>query len=108
MNERRIKNHTFSGFLLPFLLVCLFALCTLLTAAFGLKTYYNLKDDTDRAYNSRTAVSYLVTKLRQSPGKHAVTADGSILRIEETMENTVYETRIYLENGVLKESFSEK
>lgn len=103
--KRYLSLHT-----LPTLLVvCLFAVSTLLVSAYGLRSYQAIQDASDRNYNARTAVSYVATKLRQSSDAYRIEIpQPNTLVIVQEISNELYETKIFLENGKLMESFGKQ
>lgn len=107
MSTKKTGN-SFATFLLPFLLVCLFAVCSLFVASFGLKIYSGIQKDTDLSYQNRTCASYLTTKIRQSSGAGHVAVAEQVLILTETLDGQTYDTRIYLKDGQLVESFGKQ
>ena len=106
MNSSNIKRHTALYRIPPFLLVCLFAICTLLVASYGLDTYLSIQQMTDRNYVGRTGVSYIATKIRQMGDAKEIRIDepNTLVLVEES-DGELYETRIYYEDGKIKEAF---
>lgn len=95
--------------LLPVLLIVLFSILSLMLVLSGAGVYKNIVASTRRNNEVRASLSYVSNKVR--------TADSSTIRLEkrnnipvllftETIENTVYETMIYLYDGSLCEMFS--
>lgn len=107
MSTKKTGN-SLATFLLPFLLVCLFAVCSLLVASFGLKIYSSIQKDTDLSYQNRICASYLTTKIRQSNGAEYVTVEDQALVLTETIDGQAYDTRIYLQDDQLIESFGKQ
>lgn len=104
MFNRSLKQHTFLYRIPPLLLVCLFAVCTLLVASYGLNTYLAIQKETERTHTSRTGVFYIATKLRQlSACEIEIPAPDTLIIIEQQGEDR-YQTRIFLEQHTLKEA----
>lgn len=97
------KEHTIPRLLIPFLLVCLFAVCTIIVTISGLKVYLKIQKDTDLAYQSRTGASYLANRLRGTEGTVSLKDDHTILLTEDENGST-YETYIYFSDHTLWES----
>ncbi len=97
------KKHAIFRFLIPFLLVCLFAVCSIIVTVFGLKAYLKIQKDTDLAYQSRTGASYLANRLRGTEGSISLKDNHTILLTEDE-SGTAYETYIYFSNNTLWES----
>lgn len=93
-------------------LFCVFAAAVLLALILGTKTHTAMKTASDRAYYSRTALSYISEKLRHCDSRDAVEigefAGSSALVLRETYDGTDYETTIYYYEGGVRELFCEK
>jgi hypothetical protein len=101
-----LKQHTALYRIPPLLLVCLFAICTLLVASYGLNAYLAIQQETERTHTSRTGVFYVATRLRQLSRAYEIkipTPD-TLLILEQHGEDT-YQTRIFLDDHTLKEAF---
>lgn len=107
-----MKKNGFAGVLslMTLLLFAVFALFALLTILFGADTYRHMHERVRHTNDARTAAMYFTTRLRQ-----ADTADNfyiedfegcNALVLAETIEETVYETRLYNNNGYLHELFA--
>lgn len=109
MNSYRQKSGVISGVLLPVGLVCLFAFCSLALALMGGQAYRGITSDIDDSYGSTVAVNYLRTKLSQNNQAGAVSirqlAGLDVLVIESESGGNQYETRIFVYDGSLCESF---
>ncbi len=97
------KEHAILRFLIPFLLVCLFAVCTIIVTVSGLKVYLKIQKDTDLAYQSRTGASYVANRLRRTEGAISL-KDNHTLLLTEDENGTAYETYIYFSDNTLWES----
>ncbi len=106
--KRQTKSNRFPDLLALVLLglLAVSVLCVLLTGADAYRRLNALGQD---AYERRTAVQYLNTKVRQSPGAHAVSVQpfgqGDALVIRRQVEGTDYLERIYCWDGWLMELF---
>ena len=87
------------------ILVCLFAICTLLVSSHGLNSYLNIQKSTNRNYIGRTGVSYVATKLRLSNAISVEIRNTDTLIIVEEISKEQYATTIRLQDGMLTESF---
>ena len=95
--------------LLPVLLILLFSVLSLMLVLSGAGVYKNTVENTRYNNQVRATLSYVSNKVRS--------ADSSTIRIEqrnnisvllftESIEDTVYETMIYVYDGSLREMFS--
>jgi len=105
LSPKKLTSHPVLNFLLPFLIVCVFAISALLVTSSGLQVYYGIQQQTDAIYQTRTGISYLTTKLRQVTGEDTLRIENNGLVIGQTINGQSYETHIYLQDGVLRESF---
>ena len=99
-------KHKTSGMGQVLALLCLtvFALCVLLVLLSGASCYRNLVDRGEAAYDRRTALQYLTTRVRQAESVTIGELDGcETLILEETVEGETYTTRIYCCDGWLRE-----
>ncbi|MDL2289692.1 DUF4860 domain-containing protein [Clostridia bacterium OttesenSCG-928-F22] len=104
----RMKKRSLSGFIPTIILVCLFSVSVLLVASFGLKVYIGIQNDSDRAFEQRTSGAYITTKVRQASGHASFAVSERTLYIYEDSDEYSFETRIYLEDGILYEAFGLK
>lgn len=135
-----MKKHGFNrqvdmGILMALVLLCVFAVCITVTIMYGANIYDRLISDNNAAAESRTAVQYLITRVRQADeigsmkvendmGQQSENAsddsenmnavDGNILVLHSSEEDpddpsVIYEycTRIYCFDGYLRELFTE-
>lgn len=107
--EHSKKKFSLSG-VVALLMFALFSAAVLLTLLAGTGAYSRLTQRNQDSYESRTALQYMATKLRQAPGLGAVTVapfgDGDALMIAENMDGIPCLTRIYCYDGWLMELFS--
>lgn len=108
MMKRQEIKHRWDG-LLALALAGIFALCILAVLLTGADAYRRLVDRDNTAYDRRTAVQYLATKVRQADRLGAVTVaefdGGAALTLTESVEGEPYATRIYARDGYLWELF---
>lgn len=112
--ESRIGGYSGSGKktrdLAALLLLGIFAVSILTVLLFGAKIYRNLTERDKHVYDSRTAVSYLSMKVRQSDIRDSVEireTDGTdVLVFKESLDGIGYETLIYCYDGYLCELFT--
>lgn len=111
--QKVIRRNGMLSSLLPLGLVVVFALSSLALALMGGRAYREIQDGVAQSYDSVIASSYLRTKLSQDN-----LADAAELRTVGTYQVLVLarpsqtgtgtlETRIYVDNGYLKESFGQ-
>lgn len=103
------RKHQIDG-LLALVLLGLFAVCILAVLLTGAGTYRRLAERDDAAYDRRTAVQYVATKVRQADRLGGVSVcefEGvPALLLTEEIEGELYETHIYCHEGYLKELFA--
>jgi len=108
MRERSGKR-SISG-LAALLLLGVFAAGILSVLLGGAGAYRRLTERDRLAYDSRTCLQYVATKLRQAPAPGTVSlsdfGDGDSLVISETVEGEDYCTRVYCHEGWLMELFT--
>ncbi|NCC67511.1 MAG: DUF4860 domain-containing protein [Clostridia bacterium] len=108
--NRTGKSHSVDAvFVLS--LFCVFAAAILLTLLLGVRSHSAMKTSADRAYYSRTAISYITEKLRHGDAENSVEisrfSDDSSLVLREYFNGTEYTTTIYLCDGQVRELFCE-
>lgn len=104
--KKNLNEEKISG-LAALLLFAVFAVCILLVLLTGAKIYQRLVQRDQANYDSRTAVSYLAAKIRQSDQLDCLETNGTdMLVITEEIEGEWYETRIYCYDGYLCELFT--
>ena len=108
MRETGTKHHL-DG-LLALLLFGVFAASILSVLLTGAGVYSRLTQRDQNAYDRRTCVQYLATKVRQAPSGAQITAgtfgEGDALLLSEDIDGQPYLTRIYCYDGWLRELFS--
>ncbi|MDR0310300.1 MAG: DUF4860 domain-containing protein [Acidobacteriota bacterium] len=105
MNKRRaIVEMT----CIPALLL-LFGASTCILAAAGYGSFSRMNKSQDECLNTRVAMNYVSMSIRRYDTKGAVRVDnspsGTRLVLGEDIDGESYETRIYLHDGYLRESF---
>ena len=104
MREKRVKHHI-DG-LVALLLFGVFAACVLVVLLTGADAYRRLTERDQAAYERRTGVQYIATRVRQADHAGGVAVedfggtDALILGADET-----YAARVYCYNGWLMELY---
>ena len=103
------KHSGIMDTLIVLALVCVFAVCALLVLASGARIYQEISGEMEQQYTQRTALSYIVTKVRHYDAAGAVelgTLDGQpALLLRESDEDGDYITYLYWYEGSLWELF---
>lgn len=103
-----MKKRNLSG-LLVLLIFAVFAISVLMILLSGADIVRRLTGRGQDAYDHRTAVQYLTTRVHQadSAGSVAVGAEegGDVLILTEEIDGAQYETRVYCYDGYLREMF---
>jgi len=90
-------------------LLFLFGASTFSLAVAGFGSFNRMNQSQDECLNTRVAMNYLSTHIRRSDMEGSIRIDdspfGDCLVLSEDIEGERYETRIYLHNGHLHESF---
>ena len=103
--SEQAKQNTFHYRLPVLILVCLFALCTLATAAYSLIGYQKIQTEIEQNHVRRTGLTYIATKLRQANADEVLIPDSQTLILLERIDGQIYATSIIFKDGMLKESF---
>lgn len=97
--------------LFTLLLFLVFVLCALFTVLIGGRVYENINARTEAAYQNDVALSYIANKVRQGDEEGAVALkemEGvKVLVLEQRLNDTVYVTDIYYQDGKLWELFTD-
>lgn len=108
MQGKKNGSGIVAGVLLPMGLVCLFAFCSLALALMGGRAYKQIQGGIDDSFGSVVAASYLRTKLAQNntAGQVSLRGEGAhqVLVLRQESGEQVYETRIFVAEGTLKET----
>ncbi len=103
------KHAAIMDTLIVLSLVCVFAVCALLVLASGARIYQEISGEMEQQYTQRTALSYIVTKVRHYDAAGAVelgTLDTTpALLLRESDEEGDYVTYLYWYEGSLWELF---
>jgi len=109
LQVKKNRSGVVAGIMLPMGLICLFAFCSLALALMGGQAYKQIQAGVDDSFGSTVAASYLRTKLSQNnqPGVVSLRTEAGVdmLVIRTEGAQTVYESRIYVSDGRLMESF---
>lgn len=105
---RRFKSKHYMDGLLILLLFGVFAVSILAVLLSGAGAYRRLTERDDRAYDRRTAVQYVATRVRQAAGEVRVApfGDTTALELWEEIDGEDYVTRVYCSDGYLRELFA--
>ncbi len=107
--HKKKSSGAVAGILLPMGLVCLFAFCSLALALMGGRAYKSIQSGIDDGYGTTVAASYLRTKLSQNNNLGSVQLSQEegleVLALSSQRDGTAYITRIYVQDGQLKESY---
>ena len=100
------------GIVLPMLLICVFAFCSLGITLMGAQAYRKLQSNWVDEFGSSVAANYLRTKISQNNIEGSIylktEGDYNVLVIEDTQQEEPYETRIFVKDNDLKEIFVRK
>lgn len=109
MRDNAKRSGSVVGVLLPMGLICLFAFCSLALALLGGRAYRQVQAGVDDAFDSTVAASYLRNKLTHNneAGRVSLREEGAfeVLVIRDERGETAFETRIYVIDGQLRETF---
>ena len=110
MRDNRQHSHSIDGLSVLFLFAA-FTVCILLVLLLGADAYRRVTSRDQAAYDRRTAVQYLSTKVRQTKNGGAVSllpdaAAGDVLVLAEEAGGEAYVTLIYCYDGWLRELFT--
>jgi len=98
------------GSLLALMVFGVFAACLLFLLLTGADVYQKMRQRDTATYESRTAVQYMTTRVRQADRAESITAemfDGlDALVLQEEIEGETYETKLYCYDGWLTELYA--
>ncbi len=103
-----------TGVSLLFMILLFFALgiSSLFVVLTGAHVYENINQRMEENFGGQTALSYISNKVRQSDEKGRVSveviAGTDVLVLTEEIDDVVYQTMIYCQDGHIKELFSEE
>lgn len=106
--KRRGAQHQMDT-LMALILFGVFAACVLAVLLTGARAYQRLTGRDQSAFDRRTAIQYIATRVRQSDTAGAITVedfDGvTCLCISQDYDLNTYVTRVYCHDGYLRELF---
>lgn len=109
MKKQPIKHHT-DG-LIALLLFGVFSVCVLAVLLTGADAYRRLTDRDQAAYDQRTCIQYIATRIRQADRRDGVRVEEfcglDALVLADTPDNDAYITRVYYYDGYIMELFCE-
>lgn len=115
--KRDLEKHHIDG-VFVLLGFTVFAACILLVLLTGADRYHALAVRDEAAFEQRTPLQYVVAKVRSADGEGDVfvssfddpadRGSGDTLFLRELIDGTAYVTRIYYEDGYLRELFTEE
>jgi hypothetical protein len=98
--------------LFTILLFLVFVLCALFSVLIGGKVYENINARAEDTYQKDVALSYIANKVRQGDEAGMVSLtemDGiPVLKLEQEIQDSVYVTLIYYQDGRLWELFTDE
>ncbi len=106
----RLKHHSHAVTgLFVFALIAVFAILAMLLVIIGAQTYRSITDSADLNAQRRMATSYIANRIRSSDRQGNIRVeeyDGTTaLVLASEVDGEAYETRIYCENGELREQY---
>jgi len=111
MSGREMRRGGMAGAMFTILLFLVFVLCALFTVLIGGRVYENINARTENTYRKDVALSYIANKVRQGDeaGRVSLTEmDGlTVLKLEQMIQDSVYVTEIYYQDGRLWELFTD-
>ena len=111
MSGARARNRSLGNVRGVFLLALLaaFALLSVMTVIVGAQVYGRISDRATANHGVRTALTYIVGKVRAFDQSGAVRVETEenrdVLVLSDVYGGDVYHTYIYLEDGAIRESF---
>lgn len=109
MKEQAKRNSIYS--VAPLLLFMIFTTCIVTVLLIGAHAYQSFTKRDQSAFERRTIVQYLTTRIRLNDVTEGVLvgtfAGKDTLFLCETLNDKTYYTRIYCHDGYLRELFSE-
>lgn len=104
------RSRRMMDILFTLALFCVFAVCSLMVVVMGADVYRKGTREMQDNYDTRTSLSYLSTKLRQTDSLGSITLrelEGTpALVLGEEIDGTRYLTWIYCREGSLQEVFT--
>ena len=98
------------GSLLALMVFGVFAACLLFLLLTGADVYQKMRQRDTATYESRTAVQYMTTRVRQTDRAESITAEAfdglDALVLQEEIEGETYKTKLYCYDGWLTELYA--
>ena len=98
------------GSLLALMIFGVFVVCVLLVLLMGADGYQRMTERDRDTYESRTAVQYLTTRVRQADAGNILSVENfggrDALVLSEEFDGEVYETKLYCHDGWLMECYA--
>lgn len=111
MNQKPQKKHTVD-ILFVLILFGVFAFSALMLVIMGSNVYTKTVDSMETNFNERTSYAYITEKFRQNDVKDSISVEiinsNSAFVFTETINETEYQTFLYIHDGYLKELLIKK
>ena len=111
MRGQENQRGRLTGVLFTILLFLVFVLCALFSVLIGGKVYENINTRAEDTYRGDVALSYIANKVRQGDeaGRVFLSEDKgvTVLKLEQSIGESVYVTDIYYQDGRLWELFTD-
>ena len=112
MSGKEYQRGQMANALFTILLFLVFVFCALFSVLIGGKVYENINARAENTYQKDVALSYIANKVRQGDetGRVSFTdmAGISVLKLEQEIQDSVYVTLIYYQDGRLWELFTDE
>ncbi|MDR1770872.1 MAG: DUF4860 domain-containing protein [Hungatella sp.] len=112
MSGKENQRGQMANVLFTILLFLVFVLCALFSVLIGGKVYENINARAEDTYQKDVALSYIANKVRQGDEAGMVSLtemDGiPVLKLEQEIQDSVYVTLIYYQDGRLWELFTDE
>ena len=112
MTGKEIPKSRLGTIVFPLLLFLVFVMCALFLILIGGRVYENINKRSELTYQKDIAFSYIANKVRQADeaGAVSLTQDEGVqvLKLKQTIDDTVYVTQIYYRDGSLWELFADQ
>ena len=106
MNFRVSKEHVMD-LIFPLALLLVFAASAVMVVLLAADVYADTTSQSGRAHNARTVTAYVTEKIHQNDAEGGVTlveaGDRNALKLQRTVDHTIYNTYLYYYNGSLCE-----
>jgi len=112
LSGKENQRGQMANVLFTILLFLVFVLCALFSVLIGGKVYENINARAEDTYQKDVALSYIANKVRQGDEAGMVSLtemDGiPVLKLEQEIQDSVYVTLIYYQDGRLWELFTDE